>query len=85
MFNEQKSKVHKPNIKTIAIENTHLASGGSIVPYNHIKKIYQLTQQLNVNLHIDGARVWKHFPYPIFCISQAIPAGVAAPDRGHAA
>ena len=54
----EKSKVHKPNIKTIAVENTHLASGGSIVPYNHIKNIYELSQELNVNLHIDGARVW---------------------------
>ena len=54
----EKSKVNKPNIKTIAIENTHLASGGSIVPYEHIKNIYELSQELNVNLHIDGARVW---------------------------
>lgn len=54
----EKSKVHKPNIKTIALENTHLASGGSIVPFNHIKNIYELSQQLNVSLHIDGARVW---------------------------
>jgi threonine aldolase len=54
----EKSKVNKPNIKTIAIENTHLASGGSVVPYNHIKNIYKLSKQLNVNLHIDGARVW---------------------------
>ena len=54
----EKSKVNKPNIKTIAVENTHLASGGSIVPYEHIKNIYELSQELNVNLHIDGARVW---------------------------
>ena len=54
----EKSKVHKPNIKTIALENTHLASGGSIVPFNHIKNIYELSKQLNISLHIDGARVW---------------------------
>ena len=54
----EKAKVHKPNIKTIALENTHLASGGSIVPFNHIKNIYELSKQLNVSLHIDGARVW---------------------------
>ena len=54
----EKSKVNKPNIKTIAVENTHLASGGSIVPYEHIKNIYELSQELNVNLHVDGARVW---------------------------
>ena len=87
----EKSKVHKPNIKTIAIENTHLASGGSIVPYNHIKKIYQLTQQLNVNLHIDGARVWHAIPQEnsslnygsicdslTFCFSKALGAPIGS-------
>ena len=54
----EKSKVHKPNIKTIAVENTHLASGGSIIPYKHIKNIYELSQQIKVKFHIDGARVW---------------------------
>ncbi len=54
----EKSKVNKPNIKTITVENTHLASGGSIVPYKHIKKIYELSQQIKVKFHIDGARVW---------------------------
>ena len=87
----EKSKVHKPNIKTIAVENTHLASGGSIVPYNHIKKIYQLTKQLNVNLHIDGARVWhailqedSSLNYGLicdsltFCFSKALGAPIGS-------
>ena len=33
----ENSKVHKPKISLISIENTHLASGGSIVPFDKIK------------------------------------------------
>jgi len=54
----EKSKVHKPQIKTIAQENTHLASGGSIVSYNHLAEVYSFAQEMGLNTHIDGARVW---------------------------
>jgi|TARA_B100001094_G_C18089049_1_gene749387 threonine aldolase len=87
----EKSKVNKPNIKTIAVENTHLASGGSIVPYKHIKNIYELSQELNVNLHIDGARVWhailqekSSLNYGLvcdsltFCFSKALGAPIGS-------
>ena len=54
----EKSKVHKPQIKTIAQENTHLASGGSIVSYNHLAEIHSFAKEVGLNVHIDGARVW---------------------------
>jgi threonine aldolase len=53
-----KSKVHKPKISTISIENTHLASGGSIVPYDHIKLISKVAKENDLKLHMDGARIW---------------------------
>lgn len=53
-----KSKVHKPIISSIAIENTHLASGGSIINYEDIKKLYDYASQKGLKLHIDGARIW---------------------------
>jgi len=53
-----KSKVHKPIIGSIAIENTHLASGGSIINYEDIKKLYDYASQKGLKLHIDGARIW---------------------------
>ena len=54
----ENSKVHKPKISLISIENTHLASGGSIVPFDKIKSISSIAKESNLKLHIDGARVW---------------------------
>lgn len=54
----EKSKVHKPIISSIAIENTHLASGGSIINYEDIKKLYDYASRKGLKLHIDGARIW---------------------------
>ena len=40
-----KSKVHKPIIKTVSIENTHLASGGSIVPFDSIETLSKVVRE----------------------------------------
>ena len=53
-----KSSYNKPKISTVAIENTHLSSGGSIIPFEDIKKLYEYTSSNNLKLHVDGARVW---------------------------
>jgi len=53
-----KSSYNKPKISTVAIENTHLSSGGSIIPFENIKKLYEYTSSNNLKLHVDGARVW---------------------------
>ena len=53
-----KSKVHKPQIKTVSIENTHLASGGSIVSFDSIKSLSSKIKEYELKLHVDGARVW---------------------------
>ena len=53
-----KSKVHKPQIKTVSIENTHLASGGSIVPFDSIKNMSKKIKEYDLKLHVDGARIW---------------------------
>ena len=54
----KKSSYHKPKISTVVIENTHLSSGGSIIPFEDIKKLYEYTSSNNLKLHVDGARVW---------------------------
>ena len=53
-----KSKVHKPIIKTVSIENTHLASGGSIVPFDSIESLSKIVREHGLKLHVDGARIW---------------------------
>ena len=52
------SKVNKPLIKVLATENTHLASGGSIVPFEHIKTLSETSKSNQLKFHVDGARIW---------------------------
>ena len=85
-----KSKVHKPIIKTVSIENTHLASGGSIVSFDSIKSLSKIVRKHDLKLHIDGARIWhaiqedKNMNYGhycdslTFCFSKALGAPIGS-------
>ncbi len=82
------SKIHKPKITLISIENTHLASGGSIVPYDKIMSISSIAKENNLKLHIDGARIWhaileedKGYDYGNFCdsLTFCFSKGLGAP------
>ena len=86
-----KSKVHKPVIKTVSIENTHLASGGSIVSFKSIKSLSNLIRQHELMLHGDGARIWhaildgnnnmnygSYCDSLTFCFSKALGAPIGS-------
>ena len=86
-----KSKVHKPVIKTVSIENTHLASGGSIVSFQSIKSLSNLVRQHELMLHVDGARIWhaildgnnnmnygSYCDSLTFCFSKALGAPIGS-------
>ena len=82
------SKIHKPKITLISIENTHLASGGSIVPYDKIMSISSIAKENNLKLHVDGARIWhaileedKGYDYGNFCdsLTFCFSKGLGAP------
>ncbi len=86
-----KSKVHKPVIKTVSIENTHLASGGSIVTFESIKSLSNLVRQHELMLHVDGARIWhaildgknnmnygSYCDSLTFCFSKALGAPIGS-------
>ncbi len=82
------SKIHKPKISLVSIENTHLASGGSIVPYDKIKSISSLAKESDMKLHIDGARIWhaileenKGYDYGKYCdsLTFCFSKGLGAP------
>ena len=84
----ENSKIHKPKISLISIENTHLASGGSIVPYDKIKSISSIARERNLKLHIDGARIWhaileedKGYDYGKYCdsLTFCFSKGLGAP------
>ena len=82
------SKIHKPKISLVSIENTHLASGGSIVPYDKIKSISSIAKESDLKLHIDGARIWhaileenKGYDYGKYCdsLTFCFSKGLGAP------
>jgi threonine aldolase len=61
---------HYPRISAIAIENTHNAAGGKVMPVATADAIGALASEIGVPLHLDGARLWN----------AAAALGVA-PDR----
>lgn len=50
---------HVPRLGAIAIENTHNAAGGKVMPAEVADGIGALARDLGVPLHLDGARLWN--------------------------
>ncbi len=50
---------HVPRISAIAIENTHNAAGGKVMPVGVADGIGALARELSLPLHLDGARLWN--------------------------
>ena len=86
-----KSSYYKPKISTVAIENTHLASGGTIIPFQKIKQLSEFTKSNDLKLHVDGARVWhaileektknnygKYCDSLTFCFSKGLGAPIGS-------
>lgn len=81
--------VHHPKTALICIENTHNRSGGTIFPFDEIKRISELAKEKNLKLHIDGARLWNAsvatgIPIKKYCdlahsVSMCFSKGLGAP------
>jgi threonine aldolase len=67
---------HYPRISAIAIENTHNAAGGKVMPLATADAIGALAREIGVPLHIDGARLWN-----AAAALGVAPERVAAPAR----
>jgi len=52
------SNYHLPEITTVTWENTHLASGGSILDHSKFLSVSEYIKKEGLNQHLDGARVW---------------------------
>ena len=50
---------HWVRVSAIAIENTHNAAGGKIMPAETADAIGALAAEIGVPLHLDGARIWN--------------------------
>lgn len=51
--------IHEPTTRLIAIENTHNACGGKILPREFLINIKELALEYNLPIHLDGARIWN--------------------------
>jgi threonine aldolase len=49
---------HVPRLSALAVENTHNAAGGRVMPLPVWEEIVALATERGVRLHLDGARVW---------------------------
>ena len=51
--------VHVPRISAMAVENTHNANGGRVMPLKTMQAIGKLAKEQSLPLHLDGARLWN--------------------------
>lgn len=50
---------HVPRVSAIAIENTHNAAGGRVLPLDRLRAITALAAERRLPVHLDGARLWN--------------------------
>ncbi len=50
---------HQPRVRLVAIEDSHMASGGRVWPDGHLRAISDIATRRNVAVHMDGARLWN--------------------------
>ncbi|MCH2111268.1 MAG: beta-eliminating lyase-related protein [Planctomycetes bacterium] len=51
--------VHMPRTGLFCLEQTHLFSGGSILPREYLEEVRALSLEAQVPVYIDGARIWN--------------------------
>jgi threonine aldolase len=84
--------LHFPNTSLVSIENTCNRGGGKIFDFQEIQKIRQVCLSNNLNLHLDGARLFNalvasntapsemglHFDTISICLSKGLGAPVGS-------
>jgi threonine aldolase len=50
---------HTPQPSAVAVENTHNASGGRVLPPEEMAAIVAVGRAAGLELHLDGARLWN--------------------------
>ena len=49
--------IHYPTTSLICMENAH--GTGKVAPISYMKEIYELAKEHNINVHLDGARIFN--------------------------
>jgi threonine aldolase len=65
---------HLPRATLVAVENTHMAAGGTIWPAGRLEEVAAVAAELDMPLHLDGARLWH-----AAVAGGVAPAALAAP------
>lgn len=83
---------HYPPVTLIALENTHNAAGGRILPLDPLPALRALARERGIAMHLDGARLFNaavaagvpvsawatHFDTVSFCLSKGLGAPVGS-------
>lgn len=84
--------IHQPETGLICIENTHNKAGGAVIPLENMEKIYQVSRDHAIPIHLDGARLFnasvasrtpvkeiaKYTDSVQFCLSKGLGAPVGS-------
>ncbi len=55
----QPGDMHHAPTRLICMENTHNVAGGTVVPLENMREIYNLAKENDINVHLDGARIFN--------------------------
>jgi threonine aldolase len=50
---------HRPRTAVVALENTHNAAGGRVLPIDEARAIAKVARERSAGLHLDGARIFN--------------------------
>ncbi|MGB9867565.1 MAG: low-specificity L-threonine aldolase [Bacillota bacterium] len=53
------NNVHFPRTSLVCVENTHNRAGGTVLPLENLKGIYQVAKESGLAVHMDGARLFN--------------------------
>jgi len=88
----REENIQYPKTTLICLENTHNRAGGTIIPLEVTEEICQLAHQRNIQVHLDGARIFnaaialnikpallaKNVDSVMFCLSKGLSAPVGS-------
>lgn len=79
----------QPLTRILALENTHLDSGGRALPPSQVSEIAEVARGFGLALHMDGARLWnasvavgapaRDLVAPVDTVMTCLSKGLAAP------
>jgi len=61
--------IHLPPTSLICLENTHNRAGGTVIPLESMKEVYEVAVRRGLPVHLDGARLFNA------AVAQGVTAG----------